>query len=165
MQWRMTNRPFPSSTQPPFQSEAKCELCYENQFLFILKLELITITKISHLDSLWKRDWMKTRKWPISLVFASKPLTTVVTAILVINTGVVTPTLSCELTKFRAVFSYIVAICSQPKCSIQATRAKFRADSDGSARKRVGNFFLFDNARDLDAYDIWREQKTLSIVH
>ena len=25
--------------------------------LFILKLELITITKISHLDSLWKRDW------------------------------------------------------------------------------------------------------------
>ena len=32
-------------------------LCYENQFLFILKLELITITKISHLDSLWKREW------------------------------------------------------------------------------------------------------------
>ena len=32
-------------------------LCYQNQFLFILKLELITITKTSHLDSLWKRDW------------------------------------------------------------------------------------------------------------
>ena len=31
-------------------------LCYENQFSFILKVELITITKISHLDSLWKRD-------------------------------------------------------------------------------------------------------------
>ena len=36
------NRPFPSSPRPPFQSEAK----------FILKLELITITKISHLASL-----------------------------------------------------------------------------------------------------------------
>ena len=46
------NRPFPSSPQPPFQSEAKCEVCHENQFLFILKLELITITKITHLDSL-----------------------------------------------------------------------------------------------------------------
>ena len=32
-------------------------LCYENQILFILKLDLITITKISHLDSLWERDW------------------------------------------------------------------------------------------------------------
>ena len=52
-----SNRPFPSSSQPPFQSEAKCEVCYENQFSFILKLELIIITKISHLDSLWKRDW------------------------------------------------------------------------------------------------------------
>ena len=32
-------------------------LCYEYQFSFILKLELITTTKISHLDSLSKRDW------------------------------------------------------------------------------------------------------------
>ena len=31
-------------------------LCYEYQSSFILKLDLITITKISHLDSLWKRD-------------------------------------------------------------------------------------------------------------
>ena len=30
---------------------------YENPFSFILKLELITVTKIPHLDSLWKRDW------------------------------------------------------------------------------------------------------------
>ena len=30
-------------------------LCYENQFSLILKLELIT--KVSHLDLLWKRDW------------------------------------------------------------------------------------------------------------
>ena len=49
----LQNRPFPSSSQPPFQSEAKCK----NQFSFKLKLELITITKISHLDSFWKRDW------------------------------------------------------------------------------------------------------------
>ena len=39
------NRPFPSSSQPPYQSEAKCEVCYENQFSFILKSELIIITK------------------------------------------------------------------------------------------------------------------------
>ncbi|KAK2554305.1 hypothetical protein P5673_024314 [Acropora cervicornis] len=39
------NRPFPSSPQPPFQSEAECEV-------FILKVELFTITKILHLDSL-----------------------------------------------------------------------------------------------------------------
>ena len=32
-------------------------LCYENQFSFILKWELISITKISHLDSLWTRHW------------------------------------------------------------------------------------------------------------
>ena len=30
-------------------------LCYEYQFSLTLKSELITITKISHLDSLWKR--------------------------------------------------------------------------------------------------------------
>ena len=36
---KLFNRPFPSSPQPPFKA-------------FILKLELITITKISHLDSL-----------------------------------------------------------------------------------------------------------------
>ena len=36
------NRPFPSSLQPLFQS-------YEDQFSFILKLELITIKKNSHL--------------------------------------------------------------------------------------------------------------------
>lgn len=32
-------------------------LCYENLFLFMLKLKLITITTISHLDLFWKRDW------------------------------------------------------------------------------------------------------------
>ena len=39
---------------------------------FIFKLELIIITKDSHLDSLWKRDW-GTRKWPIG-IFASPTL-------------------------------------------------------------------------------------------
>ena len=32
-------------------------LSYKNQFSFIMKLELIIITKISLLDSLWKGDW------------------------------------------------------------------------------------------------------------
>ena len=51
------NRPFPSSPRPPFPSEAKSEVCHESQFSFILKLELIIITKISLLDSLWKGDY------------------------------------------------------------------------------------------------------------
>ena len=43
----LLNRPFPSSSQPPFQSEAKCEVfVMKINFLFILKLELIIITKI-----------------------------------------------------------------------------------------------------------------------
>ena len=45
-------------------------LCYDYQFSFILKLELITITKIWHLDSLWKRDWGELRRgllyWPLA---------------------------------------------------------------------------------------------------
>ena len=40
------NRPFPSSPQPPFQSEAKCKV-------FVMKISF----KVSRLDSLWKRDW------------------------------------------------------------------------------------------------------------
>ena len=58
---RARNRPFPNSPQPPFQSEAKCEVCHENQFSFSLKLELLIITKISHLDSLRKRGWGELR--------------------------------------------------------------------------------------------------------
>ena len=42
-----SNRPFLSSPQPAFQSEAKCEV-----FVMKISFELITITKISHLDSL-----------------------------------------------------------------------------------------------------------------
>jgi len=59
------NRPFPSSSQPPFQSEAKCEvLCYENQFSFILKLELIIITKNFALRLALKGILRGIRKWP-----------------------------------------------------------------------------------------------------
>ena len=39
--------------QPLFQGVSTCK----DQFSFILKLELISITKISQLDSLWRRDW------------------------------------------------------------------------------------------------------------
>ena len=42
--WAQGNRPFPSSPQPAFKSEAMCEVfVISNQFLFILKLERITI--------------------------------------------------------------------------------------------------------------------------
>ena len=47
-----SNRSFPISPPPPFQSEAKCEVCHENQFHSYLRLDPITIQKISHLDSL-----------------------------------------------------------------------------------------------------------------
>ena len=43
-----TNRPFPISLQPLFQRESACEVFVS----LILKLDLITITKISHSDSL-----------------------------------------------------------------------------------------------------------------
>ena len=56
-----------------------------------------------------------------------------------------------RLTRSLFVFSNIVAILSQPKCLIHATLARFLADSEGRARNSVGNLFLFDNARDLDA--------------
>ena len=52
------NKPFPSLPQPPFQSEAKCKVfVMKISFCSLLNLDPITITKILHLDSLWKRDW------------------------------------------------------------------------------------------------------------
>ena len=53
--WMPRTRPFPSSIQPLFQGEST----WEDQFSFILKLELIAITKISLLDSFWNRDWVE----------------------------------------------------------------------------------------------------------
>ena len=55
--WKKNNcskKPFPSSLEPLFQSESKCEV-FEMKMSFSLmwKAELITITKLSHLDSLW----------------------------------------------------------------------------------------------------------------
>ena len=35
-------------------------LCYEHQFSFILKAELIIIKDVSHLDSLWRRGQLET---------------------------------------------------------------------------------------------------------
>ena len=57
------NRPFSSSLQPLFQGESKCEVCHEYQSKFIL-YRVITVTKNSHGDSLWKIDWRKL--WMIS---------------------------------------------------------------------------------------------------
>ena len=57
---KVTTRKFICSVWGPFaigHFKARRSLCYENQVSFILKLELIIITKVSHLDSLWKRDW------------------------------------------------------------------------------------------------------------
>ena len=49
---RCYNLAFQSSVLPLLQGESTCEVCYEYQFPFILKVQVITITKISHLDSL-----------------------------------------------------------------------------------------------------------------
>ena len=54
-----TNRPFPSSLVPLFQSESKCETILMKMTLICRKktlhAELIFIWKVSHLDSLWNR--------------------------------------------------------------------------------------------------------------
>ena len=54
-----TNRPFPSSVVPLFQSEWKCEnILMKMTFICMKKkprAELIFIWKVSHLDSLWNR--------------------------------------------------------------------------------------------------------------
>ena len=47
-----------------FRARLSAKSLLWNQFSFILKLELIIITKVSHLDSLWKR-LRGTRKWPL----------------------------------------------------------------------------------------------------
>ena len=44
--FQLFNGPFLSSLQPLLQGESTSEVCYEYQFSFVLKLELITITKI-----------------------------------------------------------------------------------------------------------------------
>ena len=49
---RCYNLAFQSSALPLFQGESTCEFCYEYQLSFILKVQVITITKISYLDSL-----------------------------------------------------------------------------------------------------------------
>ena len=53
------NRPFPSSLAPLFQNESKCETILMKMTLICMKkklrVELIFIWKVSHLDSLWNR--------------------------------------------------------------------------------------------------------------
>ena len=49
----MSYWPLPCSPQPQFQGESTCDVFVMNiSFSFILKLELVTITKISHVESL-----------------------------------------------------------------------------------------------------------------
>ena len=60
---RFCNRPFPSLPQPPFQSEAKCEV-------FVMKIILIEIRPNYHnkhfaLRLASKEKLRGTRKWPI----------------------------------------------------------------------------------------------------
>ena len=54
-----SNRPFPSSLVPLFQSESKCETILMKMTLICMKMklhaELIFIWKVSHLDLFWNR--------------------------------------------------------------------------------------------------------------
>ena len=54
-----SNRPFPSSLVPLFQSESKCETILMKMTLISMKMkwysELILTWKVSHLDSFWNR--------------------------------------------------------------------------------------------------------------
>ena len=54
-----TNRPFPSSLVPLFQSESKCETILREMTLICMKIklhaELIFTWKVSHLDSFSNR--------------------------------------------------------------------------------------------------------------
>ena len=65
-QWAISESPSFSISRLVYRRS----LCYDYQFSFILKLELITITKIWQLDSLWKRDWGEFRRgllyWPLA---------------------------------------------------------------------------------------------------
>ena len=58
-----TNRPFPSSLVPLFQSESKCKTILMKMTLSYMKkklhAELIFIWKASRLDSFWNRSWGK----------------------------------------------------------------------------------------------------------
>ena len=55
----ITNRPFPSSLVPLFQSESKCETILMKMTLICMRMklhaELIFIWMVSHLDSFWNR--------------------------------------------------------------------------------------------------------------
>ena len=54
---RLISRSFQGRAVFPGVSRPVQTICYEYQFSLVLKLELITLTKISHLDSLWTRDY------------------------------------------------------------------------------------------------------------
>ena len=68
------NRAFPISLGPLFQSESKCEIILMKMTLICMKMnlhaELIFISKVSHLDSLWNKG---TRNWPIFQSCSSLP--------------------------------------------------------------------------------------------
>ena len=68
------NRPFPSSLAHLFQSESKCETILMKMTLICMKkklrVELIFIWKVSHLDSLWNRG---TRELGNDLLWNSLP--------------------------------------------------------------------------------------------
>ena len=58
-----SNRPFPSSLVPLFQSESKCDTILMKMTFISMKMklhaELIFIWKVSHLDSFWNRGTRK----------------------------------------------------------------------------------------------------------
>ena len=103
--------------------------CYENQFSFIFKLELIIKTKVSLLDSLWKR-LRGTQKWPIydwllnltlagtMLVSFLKPCT--VTVFITIDSCFV-PRCRCQASFFSSLSSFFWMLSSLSFTSIRSS--------------------------------------------
>ena len=57
--WRVECRPFPSSKKSHFQSEAKCEAIDMKMIFHYDAIKLIFTTKVSHLASFWKWDFLE----------------------------------------------------------------------------------------------------------
>ena len=57
--WKIENRPFPSSLLPLFQTESKCETFHMKmssaRSFFFMEIKVIFIRMVSHLNSLWNR--------------------------------------------------------------------------------------------------------------
>ena len=74
--WDYCNRPFPSSPVPLFQNESKCETFHMKMSsacsFILMKIKVIFIRMVSHLDSLWNRGTRELGNGLLALLSLSK---------------------------------------------------------------------------------------------